>query len=81
MWDFEHPPFNAELAQRYQIDRMSPSQCADRLATGQADIGLVPIASLAANQSKEMRADIDPSVKAASIPDWQSLRTDVLITR
>ena len=49
MWDFEHPPFNAELAQRYQIDRMSPSQCADRLATGQADIGLVPIASLAAN--------------------------------
>jgi hypothetical protein len=39
------------------------------------------IATLAANQSKEIRADIDPSVKAASIPDWQSLRTDVLITR
>jgi hypothetical protein len=28
---------------------MSPSECADRLAAGQADIGLVPIASLAAN--------------------------------
>jgi len=39
------------------------------------------IATLAANQSKEIRADIDPSVKPASIPDWQSLRTDVLITR
>ena len=49
MWDFEHPPLDASLAQRYQIDRMSPSECADRLATGLADIGLVPIASLAAN--------------------------------
>ena len=39
------------------------------------------IASLAANQSKEIRADIDPTVKPASIPDWQSLRTEVLITR
>jgi len=49
MWDFEHPPLNAPLAQRYQIDRMSPSECADRLASGQADIGLVPIAALATN--------------------------------
>ena len=49
MWDFEHPPLNAALAQRYQIDRMSPAECADRLAAGQADIGLVPIAALAAN--------------------------------
>jgi chorismate dehydratase len=49
MWDFEHPPLNAPLAQRYQIDRMSPSECADRLASGEADIGLVPIAALAAN--------------------------------
>lgn len=39
------------------------------------------IASLAANQSKEIRSDLDPSIKAASIPDWQSLRTDVLIAR
>ncbi len=49
MWDFEHPPLDAPLAQRYQIDRMLPSECADRLASGHADIGLVPIASLAAN--------------------------------
>lgn len=48
MWDFEHPPLNAVLAARYQIDWMLPSECADRLATGAADIGLVPIASLAA---------------------------------
>jgi len=47
MWDFEHPPLDARLALRYQIERMLPSECADRLASGRADIGLVPIAALA----------------------------------
>jgi chorismate dehydratase len=47
MWDFEHPPLKAELAQRYEIGWMLPSQCADELANGTADIGLVPIAALA----------------------------------
>ncbi len=49
MWDFEHPPLDSELASRYRIDWMLPSECADRLATGAADLGLVPIASLAVN--------------------------------
>jgi chorismate dehydratase len=47
MWDFDHPPSNAELASRYTVDWMLPSECADRLAGGTADIGLVPVASLA----------------------------------
>lgn len=47
MWDFEHEPLNEELARRYRIDRMTPSECAARLADGRADIGLIPIASLA----------------------------------
>jgi len=47
MWDFEHPPLDAELAKRYRIDRMTPSECAARLADGRADIGLIPIAALA----------------------------------
>jgi chorismate dehydratase len=47
MWDFEHPPLNAELVERYDVQWMLPSECADRLASGNADIGLVPIASLA----------------------------------
>ena len=51
MWDFEHSPLDAELARRYRIDRMSPAECAERLAAGTADIGLVPIASLAVNPS------------------------------
>jgi chorismate dehydratase len=51
MWDFEYPPLDAPLAQRYQIDRMLPSECAARLASGQADIGLIPIAALATTPS------------------------------
>jgi chorismate dehydratase len=47
MWDFEHPPMDAVLATRYQIERMQPSQCAVRLADGTADLGLIPIAALA----------------------------------
>ena len=49
MWDFENPPLSTELAKRYEINWMLPSQCADALASGSADIGLVPIASLATN--------------------------------
>lgn len=47
MWDFEHPPLQNELATRYTIDWMLPSECADRLTSGSADLGLVPIAALA----------------------------------
>lgn len=49
MWDFEHPPLAPRLAERYRIDWMLPSECADRLASDAADIGLVPIATLAVN--------------------------------
>ncbi len=47
MWDFEHPPLNTQLSARYQLDWMLPAECADRLGAGTADIGLVPVASLA----------------------------------
>lgn len=62
MWDLEHPPLATTLAERYRIDWMLPSECADRLAAGTADIGLVPIASLA--QNPELR--ILPSCTIAS---------------
>jgi chorismate dehydratase len=47
MWDFEHAPLDESLAKRYIVDRMTPAECAARLADGRADIGLIPIASLA----------------------------------
>jgi chorismate dehydratase len=46
MWDFEHPPHAAELAQRYSLHYTQPSLCADELLSGRADLGLIPIASL-----------------------------------
>ncbi len=49
MWDFEHSPLSEVLATRYRIDRMTPSECADRLISGEADIGLIPIAALPAS--------------------------------
>jgi hypothetical protein len=39
------------------------------------------VAALGANQSKEIRTDLNSSVQASAIPDWQSLRTEVLIAR
>jgi hypothetical protein len=39
------------------------------------------LASLGPNQSKEIRADLDPAISPSAIPDWHSLRTDVLVAR
>lgn len=46
MWDFEHPPHSSELAQRYSLNYTQPSQCAEDLLSGRADLGLIPIAAL-----------------------------------
>ena len=47
MWDFDHPPHAVPLATRYDIESMMPAQCAERLAGGTADLGLVPITAFA----------------------------------
>lgn len=46
MWDFEHPPLDTALAQRYSLHYTRPSLCADELLAGRADLGLIPVASL-----------------------------------
>ncbi len=40
-----------------------------------------PVAALGPNQSKEIRTDLNSSVPVSAIPDWQSLRTEVLVAR
>ncbi len=52
MWDFEHEPHKSELAARYRVEWMMPSECAARLALQlddpqATDIGLVPVTALA----------------------------------
>jgi chorismate dehydratase len=46
MWDFEHPPLAATLAERYSLHYTLPSLCAEELLSGRADLGLIPIAAL-----------------------------------
>lgn len=46
MWDFEHPPQAAGLADRYTLHYTQPSLCADQLLAGGAELGLIPIAAL-----------------------------------
>lgn len=54
MWDFEHPPRAPLLAQRYDVQSMTPAQCAAALASGAADLGLVPITAFAETASLRM---------------------------
>jgi chorismate dehydratase len=46
MWDFEHPPLAASLAEHYTLHYTQPSLCADELLAARADLGLIPIAAL-----------------------------------
>ncbi len=42
MWDFEHQP-SAELRDNFTIEYTVPSACANALAAGAADIGIIPV--------------------------------------
>ena len=46
MWDFDHAPHAAALAERYELHSTTPALCAEELLSGRADLGLIPIASL-----------------------------------
>lgn len=74
MWDFEHPPLDAELSKRYSLDWILPSECADRLCSGLADLGLAPIAALATNP--ELRI-----VPGCTIASKGSVRSLLLVRR
>ncbi|MGB6868940.1 MAG: menaquinone biosynthesis protein [Acidobacteriaceae bacterium] len=45
MWSFDHDPDQREFATRYTLSSDTPSECAAKLASGAADIGLVPVAA------------------------------------
>ena len=68
MWDFEHPPRAASLAERYTLHYTQPSLCAEELLAGRADLGLIPIASLTPDLA------IVPGCTIASIDDVRSIQ-------
>jgi chorismate dehydratase len=45
MWSFDHEPDRSDFATRYTLSSDTPSECAAKLASGEADIGLVPVAA------------------------------------
>jgi chorismate dehydratase len=68
MWDFEHAPHAAELAERYTLHATQPSLCADELLSGRADLGLIPIASLTPDLA------IVPGCTIASLDEVRSIQ-------
>jgi chorismate dehydratase len=74
MWDFEHEPRKSELAERYSIVYSTPSECARRLQSGAADIGLVPVASYATAQHQSI-------VPGCAIASLDHIRSLLLIVR
>jgi chorismate dehydratase len=51
MWSFEHESEASRLHARYALTSDTPAECAAKLASGAADIGLVPVAAFASNPS------------------------------
>lgn len=47
MWNFEHEPTAEGLRDQFEVEYTIPSRCAELLANGQADIGIIPVASYA----------------------------------
>jgi chorismate dehydratase len=68
MWDFEHPPLAAELAQRYTLHYTQPSLCADEILSARADLGLIPIAALTPDLA------IVPGCTIASLDEVRSIQ-------
>ncbi len=68
MWDFEHAPHAANLAQRYTLHYTQPAQCAAELLSGRADLGLIPIAALTPDLA------IVPGCAIASLDEVRSIQ-------
>ena len=74
MWNFEHPPAQQELANRYELTWSTPSVCAARLASGEADIGLVPIAAYASQPTMQI-------IPGCTIASLTHVRSIILVVR
>ncbi len=69
MYSFEHSPGAEELASRYLTEKVTPARCAELLASGKADLGLIPVAAYASIPGLA----IVPGVTVASLHTIRSL--------
>jgi chorismate dehydratase len=74
MWSFEHEPDRARLAERYTLSSDTPAECAAKLASGAADIGLVPAAAFAVNPALAV-------IPGCTIASRDRVRSLILVVR
>jgi len=74
MWSFEHEPDRSDFATRYTLTSDTPAECAAKLADGRADIGLVPVAALAATPSLAI-------IPGCTIASCDRVRSIILVVR
>lgn len=72
MWNFDHAPRAAELAERYAVHLTAPSACARELIEGSADLGLIPVAAL----TPDLRI-----VRGCTIASQHTVRSILLLVR
>jgi chorismate dehydratase len=75
MWDLEHSPLSANLAERYDVHYTQPAQCAAELLESRADLGLIPIAALTPALA------IVPGCVIASLDEVRSIQLIVRLDR
>lgn len=74
MWDFEHEPESLRLLRRYEISYTTPAHCALQLSSGEADLGLVPVAAYATTPSLAI-------VPGCAVASLDRVRSIVLVVR
>jgi chorismate dehydratase len=74
MWDFEHEPGLTQLAAHYEITYTTPARCAAQLASGEADLGLVPVAAFAMTPSLKV-------VPGCTVASLERVRSIFLVVR
>lgn len=67
LYNFEHEPTASALREHYTLNYTQPSECARQLLAGQADLGLIPVASL----TKELA--VVPGCTIASLAEVRSI--------
>lgn len=58
MWNFELGPEREELQRKFQVEYTLPSHCAEMLADGSADIGIIPVAAYTSIENLLILPDI-----------------------
>jgi chorismate dehydratase len=73
MWNFEYAAQREELRRQFEVDYTIPSRCAQMLAEGIADIGIIPVAAYATISSLSVLPDV-------AIASRNSVRSILLIS-